>query len=163
MKLKLFLPVLMLVMMGCDREESLREMSDRVFERAIAQSVLMDSQLGDDEFPRSFTADSLVTSNCEWWCSGFFPGTLWYIYEYTGNEQILSLVKKQTAKVYGLYNKKTDHDIGFQIKILSFLVIGLANVVSLAGNMIKRGLHIPLRDTLQGKEASFPHRHKCPR
>lgn len=115
MKSKLFLFLLILAATGCCREESLREMSDRVFERAIAQSVLMDSQLGDAEFPRSFTADSLVTSNCEWWCSGFFPGTLWYIYEYTGNEQILSLAKKQTAKLYGLYNKKTDHDIGFQI------------------------------------------------
>lgn len=90
-------------------------MSDRVFDRAIAQSVLMDSNLAEDEFPRSFTADSLVTSNCEWWCSGFFPGTLWYIYEYTGNEDVLALARKQTAKLYGLYNKKTDHDIGFQI------------------------------------------------
>lgn len=90
-------------------------MSDRVFERALSQSVLLEGQLADDEFPRSFTADSLVTSSCEWWCSGFFPGTLWYIYEYTGNEQALALAKKQTAKLYGLYNKKTDHDIGFQI------------------------------------------------
>ena len=115
MKTRLFLLSLILIIAGCSQEESLRQMSDRVFERALAQSVLLDAQLAEDEFPRSFTADSLVTSNCEWWCSGFFPGTLWYIYEYTGNEQALALAKKQTAKLYGLYNKKTDHDIGFQI------------------------------------------------
>ena len=29
------------------------------------------------------------------WCSGFFPGVLWYMYEYTGND-----FWKQKAKVY---------------------------------------------------------------
>ncbi len=113
--MKVLLPALILIVAACGRKENLHELSDRVFERALAQSVLMDSQLAEDEFPRSFAADSLVTSGCEWWCSGFFPGTLWYIYEYTGSDQALALAKKQTAKLYGLYNKKTDHDIGFQI------------------------------------------------
>ena len=90
-------------------------MSDRVFERAVAQSVLMDSQLGDDEFPRSFAADTLVKSNGRWWCSGFFPGSLWYIYEYTGNEEVLALARKQTDKLHGICGRKTDHDIGFQV------------------------------------------------
>lgn len=106
---------MVLAFAGCAKEESLRQMSDRVFERAVAQSVLMDSQLGDDEFPRSFTADSLVKSNGRWWCSGFFPGSLWYIYEYTGNEEVLALARKQTAKLHGICDRKTDHDIGFQV------------------------------------------------
>ena len=106
---------MVLAFAGCAKEESLRQMSDRVFERAVAQSVLMDSQLGDDEFPRSFTADSLVKSNGRWWCSGFFPGSLWYIYEYTGNEEVLALARKQTAKLHGICGRKTDHDIGFQV------------------------------------------------
>lgn len=115
MKTRLFLLALVLAFAGCAKEESLRQMSDRVFERAVAQSVLMDSQLGDDEFPRSFTADSLVKSNGRWWCSGFFPGSLWYIYEYTGNEDVLALARKQTAKLHGICGRKTDHDIGFQV------------------------------------------------
>lgn len=106
---------MVLAFAGCVKEESLRQMSDRVFERAVAQSVLMDLQLGDDEFPRSFTADSLVKSNGRWWCSGFFPGSLWYIYEYTGNEEVLALARKQTAKLHGICGRKTDHDIGFQV------------------------------------------------
>lgn len=115
MKTRLFLLALVLAFAGCAKEESLRQMSDRVFERAVAQSVLMDSQLGDDEFPRSFTADSLVKSNGRWWCSGFFPGSLWYIYEYTGNEDVLALARKQTAKLHGICGRKTDHDMGFQV------------------------------------------------
>ena len=115
MKTRLFLLALVLAFAGCAKEESLRQMSDRVFERAVAQSVLMDSQLGDDEFPRSFTADSLMKSNGRWWCSGFFPGSLWYIYEYTGNEEVLALARKQTAKLHGICGRKTDHDIGFQV------------------------------------------------
>ena len=115
MKTRLFLLALVLAFAGCAKEESLRQMSDRVFERAVAQSVLMDSQLGDDEFPRSFAADSLVKSNGRWWCSGFFPGSLWYIYEYAGNEDMLALARKQTAKLHGICGRKTDHDIGFQV------------------------------------------------
>ena len=115
MKTRLFLLTLVLAFAGCAKEESLRQMSDRVFERAVAQSVLMDSQLGDDEFPRSFAADSLVKSNGRWWCSGFFPGSLWYIYEYAGNEDMLALARKQTAKLHGICGRKTDHDIGFQV------------------------------------------------
>lgn len=96
-------------------EESIEQMTDRVFERAVAQAVLMDAQLGEGEFPKSFISGRLEKSNCEWWCSGFFPGTLWYIYEYTGNENILSLARKQTAKLRGIYGKNTNHDIGFQV------------------------------------------------
>ena len=115
MRTSCILAVLIIAFAGCTREESLRQMSDRVFERAVAQSVFMDSQLGEDEFPRSFTADTLVKSNGRWWCSGFFPGSLWYIYEYTGNEEVLALARKQTAKLHGICGRKTDHDIGFQV------------------------------------------------
>ena len=52
-----------------------------------------------------------------WWCSGFSPGLVWYIYEYTGDESVLALARKSTAKLDSLvYNPKTDHDIGFLLK-----------------------------------------------
>ena len=99
---------------GCV-SESMKNVSDRVFDRAVAQFTLMDSQLDEGEFPRSLdTLGHLVTSDSKWWCCGFFPGSLWYTYEYTGNEQIKSLADKYTRRIKTkelLY----DHDLGFEV------------------------------------------------
>ena len=94
---------------------SMKSVSDRVFDRAVEQFILMDSHLDEGEFPRSLdTLGHLVTSDSKWWCCGFFPGSLWYTYEYTGNEQIKNLAEKYTRSI------KTkellfDHDLGFEV------------------------------------------------
>ena len=102
------------LMTGCI-SETMKTVSDRVFDRAVEQFVLMDSQLDEGEFPRSLdTLGNLVTSDSKWWCCGFFPGSLWYTYEYTGNEQIKALAERYTRSI------KTrellfDHDLGFEV------------------------------------------------
>ena len=94
---------------------SMKSVSDHVFDRAVEQFILMDSHLDKGEFPRSLdTLGNLVTSSSKWWCCGFFPGSLWYTYEYTGNEQIKNLAEKYTRSI------KTkellfDHDLGFEV------------------------------------------------
>ena len=94
---------------------SMKSVSDRVFNRAVEQFTLMDSQLDEGEFPRSLdTLGNLVTSDSKWWCCGFFPGSLWYTYEYSGNEQIKALAEKYTRAI----NTKEllfDHDLGFEV------------------------------------------------
>src|SRR5690554_4913575 len=46
--------------------------------------------------PKTIGVDGeLETSNDRWWTSGFFPGQLWYMYEYSGDE-----VFKQWADYY---------------------------------------------------------------
>ena len=108
------LSLALLLVTGCV-SESMKTVSDRVFDRAVAQFTLMDSQLDEGEFPRSLdTLGHLVTSDSKWWCCGFFPGSLWYTYEYTGNEQIKSLADKYTRRIKTkelLY----DHDLGFEV------------------------------------------------
>lgn len=102
------------LMTGCV-SETMKTVSDRVFNRAVEQFTLMDSQLDEGEFPRSLdTLGNLVTSDSKWWCCGFFPGSLWYTYEYSGNEQIKALAEKYTRAI------KTkellfDHDLGFEV------------------------------------------------
>jgi hypothetical protein len=102
------------LMTGCV-SETMKTVSDRVFDRAVEQFALMDSQLDEGEFPRSLdTLGNLVTSDSKWWCCGFFPGSLWYTYEYSGNEQIKALAEKYTRSI------KTkellfDHDLGFEV------------------------------------------------
>ncbi|EOR94608.1 Alpha-1,2-mannosidase [Arcticibacter svalbardensis MN12-7] len=50
------------------------------------------------------------------WTSGFWPGVLWYAYEYTGDSFYKQQAEKFTAPIAIIAKiKAQDHDIGFQI------------------------------------------------
>lgn len=101
---------------GCSGEETMPELTKRVFDIAEKQYIMMNTRLKDDTMPRSIDSEgNFIDSNLRWWCSGFFPGSLWYIYEYTGNEHIGALAEKNTEKLDVLKIKGTDHDLGFQM------------------------------------------------
>jgi len=95
--------------------ESMDALTSRVFDVAGRQSLLMASALKEDEFPRSVKDGALVTSPDTWWCSGFFPGVLWEIYDYGRDPKFAEAAVRQTEKLAGLLEKTTDHDIGFMI------------------------------------------------
>ena len=109
--------MLLAVACFCSCKESMSQLTDRVFDVAKQHAFNTDARLDADSHPRSIREDgTLRNSDALWWCSGFFPGTVWYIYEYTGDESVLELARKSTAKLDSLvYNPKTHHDIGFQI------------------------------------------------
>ena len=104
------------------KEETMAQVRERVFADAQAQAVYMDSLLtvmaSPDRpslCPRNFRDGKLVTSDIDWWCSGFYPGVLWMVYEQTGDEAFRDLAVKHTLPLAELLNHKTDHDIGFQL------------------------------------------------
>ena len=49
------------------------------------------------------------------WTSGFFPGTLWYLYTYTGKDTWKTRAEKATTLMEGEQNNAFDHDIGFKM------------------------------------------------
>ncbi len=106
----------MAIMSCCSAgQESMKELSDRVMHTAKIQFSILDGHLHSDEYPRTYDDGQYVNSSLEWWCSGFFPGSLWYLYEYTSDEEIRTLAEKNTAKMSRLMDVYTDHDIGFQV------------------------------------------------
>ena len=110
------LPIaLAMLFCGCDRQESMTEMADRVFSLAAQQCELLAQGLDSLHTPRSFDGEKLITARPKWWCSGFFPGTLWLVYEYTGDEKFRALAQRETAKVEPIKWVTNDHDVGFQI------------------------------------------------
>ena len=103
-------------LLSCAGPDPVTELSDKVFELAQTQYAIMDASLGENEYPRTTNPDgSLRTSDIGWWCSGFYPGSLWYVYEYTSDYEMLKLAWKHTERLKGLIDMHTDHDIGFQI------------------------------------------------
>ena len=75
------------------------------------------NQLGIAQFPKSYDGASgkLETSNSGWWCSGFYPGTLLFLYEQNHDPQLLSEANRMLAVLGNeQYNTHT-HDLGFMM------------------------------------------------
>ena len=102
------------VFVACS-QESLDSIAERVFDLAEYQYTEMDALLPGDQLPKSFENGRLSTWKSEWWCSGFYPGSLWYIYLYTQDENIRALAEKNTEKVRPEAYRSVTHDIGFMI------------------------------------------------
>lgn len=110
---------------SCDnKDESMEELTARVFDMAAAQFCVLDANMDSVAvangcgfvYPRSTAQDgSLWTSDYKWWCSGFYPGSLWLVYEYTGNEKFGQMALKYQEGLEPLRYRTDDHDIGFQL------------------------------------------------
>ncbi|MGN1211956.1 MAG: glycoside hydrolase family 88 protein, partial [Candidatus Cryptobacteroides sp.] len=100
---------------GSAGQEDMKQLSDRVMQTAKVQFAILDNHLQPDEYPRTYEDGRYADTDLEWWCSGFFPGSLWYVYEYTSDESIRQLAEKNTAKMSRLMDVYTHHDLGFQV------------------------------------------------
>ena len=109
------------------------------FQTATAESIDVDGALGYchskvvrslDELsrdsidytmmPRNIAAGDSVwhcrKATPDEWCSGFWPGVLWYDYEMTGDEKIREKAEKYTESLEYLSQRPIfDHDLGFLI------------------------------------------------
>ncbi len=68
--------------------------------------------------PRNIAPDSREWKFVDYkdWTSGFWPGQLWYLYEFTGKEKWRSEADKFTRYLTPLsVNPANDHDLGFQV------------------------------------------------
>ncbi len=50
------------------------------------------------------------------WRSGFFPGSVWYLYELTGDTALMPLANKYTMAIEGAKNLTWHHDVGFIVQ-----------------------------------------------
>ena len=66
--------------------------------------------------PRTIAADGKLTlTTSREWTSGFFPGSLWYMYEYTKNDEWKDLAEKYTAPLEREKTNGGTHDMGFKM------------------------------------------------
>lgn len=66
--------------------------------------------------PKSTAPDgTLTTSESSWWTSGFFPGTLWYLYEATNDSLLKNMAEEYTRRIECEQYTTSNHDVGFMI------------------------------------------------
>jgi len=82
---------------------------------AAKQIKILAAQTPEDKFPKTFENGKEVFSGSSWWCSGFYPGTLLYLYEGTKDESLLNAAQQKLKYLEKeKYNKGT-HDLGFML------------------------------------------------
>lgn len=96
----------------------LRDVIDEALRGSVQQSMAMARSLADrpGTLPRTLDSSSNVrTCTSQWWTSGFFPGTLWYLYEYSGNDTVRRYAEQFTRRVEDQQFTTDNHDVGFMI------------------------------------------------
>ena len=67
--------------------------------------------------PRTTNKDGVIQyTSFQDWTSGFFPGSLWYLYHLTGKEQWKKEAEKYTEALDKIQYLTWHHDIGFMIE-----------------------------------------------
>ena len=100
-----------------ENEAKLAAQLPTIFTRAADQYRGLVKQMEGQEnlFPKSWKDGKLVTIKPQNWCSGFFPGSLWYLYEYTKADDLKAAAEKFTAIQEQIRHYTNNHDIGFML------------------------------------------------
>ncbi|HEY6503053.1 MAG TPA: glycoside hydrolase family 88 protein [Chitinophagaceae bacterium] len=101
---------------------------EKNFRDAASQYKILAQNLPSDKFPKTYFPETgrYEFSNSGWWCSGFYPGTLLYLYEQTKDVSLY----KEAIRILNILEKEKNntstHDLGFMM----FCSFGNANRIS---------------------------------
>ena len=103
---------------GTPAEDALAKALPDIFAKSAAhyKALLrsMESQK-PDTFPKRFENGKLVVIPPKDWCSGFFPGSMWYLYEYTQDAFWKDQAVAYTERlIEPLRHDASNHDVGFR-------------------------------------------------
>lgn len=98
-------------------KRKMTQLIDEQFNFADQQYKVLSKNTPKDLMPRTFNAETnkVETSDTKWWCSGFFPGTLLYIYEYTKDAEIKEEALNRLAILEKEKHYTGNHDLGFMM------------------------------------------------
>ena len=65
--------------------------------------------------PRTLDSNKLKLVSSRDWTSGFFPGVLWFLYEFTGNKEWKQQAENFTANMEREKTNSGTHDMGFKV------------------------------------------------
>jgi len=113
----LFVALMALALVGKTQSNAPKVDVAKQFELAARQYEGMLAAHPDvTKFPQSTKPDGTPDDRtANWWCSGFFGSSLWYLFEYTGNEKWKTAAHKWTMAVESQKNNKGTHDLGFML------------------------------------------------
>ncbi|MCU0457426.1 MAG: glycoside hydrolase family 88 protein [Bacteroidales bacterium] len=135
----LLLIVLTAILYSCIQEKPLEKVIDQSLAVSMEQYMKMYDVMNEKPglLPRTLdTAGVLVTARSNWWTSGFFPGSLWYLYEYSKDEKLRDAAVDITSRIEKEKNNTGTHDLGFMLYCSFGNGLRLTGDTSYAGVML---------------------------
>lgn len=109
----------LLIFIGCSPKQSKKKLITDNIENAIAQNTLQTDLIeknGTFINPRTIDEKgNIVYVPIDDWTSGFFPGSMWYMYELTNDNKWKNLAEKYTETLDSIQYLTWHHDVGFMI------------------------------------------------
>ena len=98
-------------------KKQMQKLVDEDLQLAVKQYKYMQQLLPAGKLPRSYDSvkNELIVSGTDWWCSGFYPGTLWYLFEYSKDESLKIEAIRSTALLEKEKKNTGTHDLGFML------------------------------------------------
>ena len=114
------LGISLLVLAGCaGQKQAESNFIQENIDNAVAQETIQTDIIeksGKILNPRTIDKDgNIVYVPIDDWCSGFFPGNIWHMYELTGDKKWLPLAEKYTEALDSVQYLTWHHDVGFMI------------------------------------------------
>lgn len=110
---KLIIVILIFLAFSCqntNESDWLKMAIDRSVNQLLAAAEMYKDSL---KTPRTYEDGNVKFVNFKDWTSGFFPGSLWLIYELTGDEKCKTEAKIYTGLLDSAQYRKNTHDLGF--------------------------------------------------
>jgi len=116
MKKLLFLSFLLLVLYSCNNSGNSRSEKSVLQELEAQLTYFVEKTDHPEEVARSYTEEEgyRMVSFKDWTC-GFPPGTMWLMFELTGDEKWKEIATKNTLKLDGVQYRTNTHDLGFMV------------------------------------------------
>lgn len=117
----LLLCISVLAFVACtdkQKEEKEKFINENVVFAALQTEKMLKSagEPTGKNYPRTMKNDStLAVTGMYDWTPGFFPGSLWYLYELTGEEKWKEQAEKWTVSLEPLKTFTAHHDLGFMM------------------------------------------------
>lgn len=98
-------------------KKDMEKLIDQQFKLAASQYKILEKNVPDSMMPKTLSnkTNKVESSNTKWWCSGFFPGSLLYIYEHTNDQEVLRIAQKRLAIQEKEKHYTGNHDLGFMM------------------------------------------------
>jgi unsaturated chondroitin disaccharide hydrolase len=97
------------------KDELLEIIPDNFTFAAAQYERLLASIANEPKLPRTFERGRVVMVTPEDWTSGFFPGSLWFLYEYTNDPKWLAVATNYTERLDRIKTFRGHHDVGFML------------------------------------------------
>jgi unsaturated chondroitin disaccharide hydrolase len=107
-------------------EQAVQKLAANSLANSVAQYKLLAAALPADKFARTFENGAVKTTASNGWVSGFYPGTLLYLYQFSKDPFLWQEAKARMAVLQKEQFNTHTHDLGFMM----FCPFGNANMIA---------------------------------